>query len=257
MTGPENVGGNLKTCYLPVLLAVAGCGTYTTPAAVKLDDGTALIGTTTAAVSGGTFQLSSPNSSLTCSGNYNALDTRPTISIPVSCSDGRYGAAVVTRTPDGLGGSGYVTTSDGQRGIVAFGNNAGSILTTPTVAQATADASTTASSISSTSTAPVYGTASSKYPTSYSPVYASTSPNYSSTPSRTYASNCPTPDSYDAAGRRCGGRSAASRPGGYDGYSSWAPTFRSSYRASSGRATFVRGYYRKNGTYVRSHTRRR
>lgn len=32
---------------------------------------------------------------------------------------------------------------------------------------------------------------------------------------------------------------------------------KSTYSGSSGRSVFVRGYYRKNGTYVRSHTRRR
>lgn len=112
------------------------------------------------------------------------------------------------------------------------------------------------SSISSTPTAPAYGSTPT-YPNTYSPAYATSSPNYASTPSRTYVGNCPTPDSYDAAGRRCGGRSAASRPGGYNGYGSWAPTYKSSYRASSGGSTFVRGYYRRNGTYVRSHTRRR
>lgn len=246
----------MKTYWLLALSALAGCGTYTAPAAVRLDDGTALIGTTTAAVSGGTFQLSSPNSPLTCSGNYNALDTRPTISIPVSCSDGRYGTAVVTRSHDGLSGSGYVTTSDGQRGVVAFGNNAGSILIQPSVAQSNTGPVFVGSSISSTPAAPAYGSTPT-YPNTYSPAYAASSPNYPSTPSHTYVGNCPTPDSYDAAGRRCGGRSAASRPGGYNGYGSWAPTYKSSYRASSGGTTFVRGYYRRNGTYVRSHTRRR
>ncbi|MGO8054983.1 hypothetical protein [Rhizobium leguminosarum] len=56
----------------------------------------------------------------------------------------------------------------------------------------------------------------------------------------------------DAAGRRYGARSAASRPGGYDGYSSWArpaPRY--------GGSVYVRGHYRKNGTNVRNYTRRR
>jgi len=36
------------------------------------------------------------------------------------------------------------------------------------------------------------------------------------TSSRTsYAGSCPCPDDYDRAGRRCGGRSAYSRPGGF------------------------------------------
>lgn len=60
---------------------------------------------------------------------------------------------------------------------------------------------------------------------------------------------CRYPDDIDSAGRRCGARAASVRPGGalggigYSGY--------------SGGSTYVRGYYRKDGTYVRGHTRRR
>jgi hypothetical protein len=43
-------------------------------------------GTATASVSGGSFSVS--NGSLACGGDYSALDTSPTISIPVLCSDG-------------------------------------------------------------------------------------------------------------------------------------------------------------------------
>lgn len=67
---------------------------------------------------------------------------------------------------------------------------------------------------------------------------------------RPYAGNCPIPASIAADGSRCGARSAASRSGGYDGYGSWAnqPNYGT---------VFVRGYYRKDGTYVRAHWRRR
>lgn len=69
-------------------------------------------------------------------------------------------------------------------------------------------------------------------------------------PPRTYTGNCPTPESIAADGSRCGARSAASRPGGYDGYGSWStPNYR------SGGSTYVRGHYR-NGSYVRPHYRR-
>jgi hypothetical protein len=69
-------------------LAVAGCA-ITEPVAVvsKGIPGGVMRGTTTASVSGGSFSVSS--GSLTCGGDYNALDTSPTISIPVLCSDGR------------------------------------------------------------------------------------------------------------------------------------------------------------------------
>lgn len=116
---------------LTVCFFLSGCGTVTLPTAARLDDGTTLTGTATAAVSGGTFQLSQPGGSLSCNGTYNAMDMSPTITIPVTCNDGRYGSAVITRASDGMSGSGYVTTSDGKRGVVAFGNNAGLVLSTP------------------------------------------------------------------------------------------------------------------------------
>lgn len=209
----------MRSVMLLALVGLAGCGSITLPTAARFEDGTALTGTATAAVSGGTFQLSQPGGTLSCNGTYDALDTSPTITIPVTCSDGRYGSAVITRARDGMSGTGSFITSDGKRGVVAFGNNAGTILN-------------------------------SSYPS-----YAAASPSYSS--SRVYTGNCPTPDSLDAAGRRCGARSAASRAGGYDGYGSWAPSYNRSYSSYGGGSTFVRGYYRRNGTYVRSHYRRR
>ncbi len=233
--------------FLPLLLA--SCGSLTVPAAVKMDSGEALIGTTTAAVSGGTFTVNNPSGSVGCSGTYDALDTRPTLSAPFRCSDGRYGTITVLRSPGGRGGSGTVLLADGGRGPVAFGDQASSVLQpslTGTSELASLGAaggfgmqpSTGSSSLASNSSVPV------TYSTTYLPSYGGVSSG------RVYTGNCPTPESLDAAGRRCGARSAASRPGGYDGYSSWAsPRY-------SGGSTYVRGHYR-NGHYVRGHYRRR
>ena len=99
-----------------------------------------------------------------------------------------------------------------------------------------------------------------------------------------YSGNCPCPDNTDRAGRRCGGRSAWSRPGGAsplcyesDVTQSRVEAYRKknlkptatppkkttatrsvartpSSSASSGRV-YVRGYYRKDGTYVKPHYR--
>ncbi|HEV7253882.1 MAG TPA: hypothetical protein VGN97_12420 [Mesorhizobium sp.] len=107
-----------------LLVILAGCGTLTVPAAVRLSDGTVMIGTATAAVSGGTFAVATSDSSTRCSGTYNALDTTPTISVPVVCSDGRYADATVTRSRDGMSGTGFAVVSDGTLARVAFGNNA-------------------------------------------------------------------------------------------------------------------------------------
>lgn len=96
-----------------------------------MEDGQALTGTTTAAVSGGHFEVSAPGGTLTCKGNYDALDTRPVMTTPVTCSDGRYGTVTVIRTPDGMAGTGTVTLASGERGSVGFGREASSVLTRP------------------------------------------------------------------------------------------------------------------------------
>ncbi len=121
----------MRSVMLLTLVGLAGCGSITLPTAARFEDGTALTGTATASISGGTFQLSQPGGTLSCNGTYDALDTSPTITIPVTCSDGRYGSAVITRARDGMSGTGSFTTSDGKRGVVAFGNNAGLILAAP------------------------------------------------------------------------------------------------------------------------------
>lgn len=218
----------MKDCralYFALPLLLASCGSITLPAAVRLENGEALIGTTTAAVSGGTFTVNNTVGSIGCSGSYDALDTRPVLSTAFKCSDGRYGTLTVLRTPDGRGGSGSVVLSDGQQGRVAFGDQASAVLSP----------GLPASSMSVMAQDPSFGGLS------------------STTSGRTYSGNCPTPESLDAAGRRCGARSAASKAGGYDGYSSSA----SNSPSYSVGTTYVRGYYRKNGTYVRSHSRRR
>ena len=232
---------------LPIMIALTGCGSITVPAAVKMANGEALIGTTTAAISGGTFQVSSPSGNVVCSGNYDALDTRPVITAPVKCNDGRFGKITVVRAPDGGSGAGTVTLADGSTGNVAFGRAAASVLTADS-SPATADQfalNGTAAGVSTAIAQPNGG--------AYSA--ASLTDRGASVPSsltpRQYTDNCPTPESLDAAGRRCGARSAASRAGGYDGYGSWA---NSSY---GGGSVYVGGYYRKNGTYVRGYTRRR
>ncbi len=220
------------TVGLPLLLC--SCGSITLPAAVKMTNGEVLTGTTTASVEGGSFQVATPNGNIVCRGNYDAFDTRPTISAPVACSDGRYGTITVTRAPSGRSGVGTVSLVDGASGSVAFGSGAGDVLT---------------------GSRPGPGSYAGVYPAyagdTYPPRPASSS-SHGSYSSGVYTGNCPTPESLDAAGRRCGARSAASRPGGYNGYGSWAST---SY--GGGGSTYVRGYFRKNGTYVRPHYRRR
>lgn len=166
---------NFATGILPLVLSA--CGSITLPAAVKLDSGEALVGTTTAAVSGGTFQVANPTASTTCTGNYDALDTRPVIAAPFTCTDGRYGTVTVYRSPNGMDGTGLVNLADGNTGRVAFGRSAARVLTEPSVAL-----------INATAAAAV------------------------SVPSVTGTGNCPTPGSIAADGKRCGARASG---GGY------------------------------------------
>ncbi|TAV44985.1 hypothetical protein [Rhizobium leguminosarum] len=229
-----------KIIFAPLVsIVLSACGSITLPAAVKMNDGQALIGTATAAVSGGTFQVATPKGDVTCSGNYDALDTRPVISAPVRCSDGRYGTITILRAPDGMSGNGSVMLADGTQGSVAFGGEAASVLSVPAAFPPAPSPTPTLVSADPSPTG-LYDA-------------ASTTPSYPmGSAGRIYTGNCPTPESLDAAGHRCGARSAASRPGGYDGYSAWA---KPSY--SGGGSVHVNGYLRKNGTYVRGYTRRR
>jgi hypothetical protein len=107
-------------------LVLAGCA-ITEPVAVvgKGIPGGVMRGTTTASVSGGSFSVS--NGSLTCGGDDNALDTSPTISIPVLCSDGRKGIITATRDNSGMSGGGGFTLNDGTTGDFMFGVAAGKL----------------------------------------------------------------------------------------------------------------------------------
>lgn len=189
---------------LALTLMLTGCGSITLPAAVKMNGGEVLTGTTTAALSGGTFQVKSPTGSLVCSGNYDALDTNPVLMAPVTCNDGRYGTITMTRDIANQSGIGTVRLASGETGNVAFGKAAPSVFD--------------AAQYSATSSSPAYASAGS----------------YGSSGSSVYSGNCPTPDSIAADGKRCGKRSAAYKPGGYSG---WSPL-------SSGGTTYVRGHYR-------------
>jgi hypothetical protein len=83
---------------------------------------------------------------------------------------------------------------------------------------------------------------------------APVTPSYGSS----YKGNCACPDDLDSAGHRCGARSAYSRSGGYNAVCTPTQSFAYLPKTPSyGGTTYVRGYYRKNGTYVRPYTRRR
>lgn len=104
-------------------LACTGCS-VTEPVAVisKEVPGGVMRGTTTASLSGGSFNVSS--GALSCGGTYNALDTSPTLSIPVLCNDGRKGIITATREASGTSGGGHFSLTDGTTGDFMFGEAA-------------------------------------------------------------------------------------------------------------------------------------
>jgi hypothetical protein len=129
-----DVGAPMKAKFFAIaaaLLVLSGCGSMTIPAAARMGNDEVLIGTSTASIRGGTFEVSSPSKNLVCKGNYDALDTNIVISAPVRCSDGRYGTITVTRTPDLMAGQGVFTLADGTTGNVAFGRLAATVINQP------------------------------------------------------------------------------------------------------------------------------
>lgn len=98
----------------------------TVPVAVISGKGDVMRGTSTATMSGGSFQVAGKlkGKAVKCAGTYDSLDTSVTISMPVHCSDGRKGFVIATRQANGLGGSGRVRLTDGTEADFIFGRAA-------------------------------------------------------------------------------------------------------------------------------------
>ena len=111
--GSRNCAGHIRTFWLAVsALSLAGCA-VTEPVAVvsKGVPGGIMRGTTTAAISGGSFNVS--NGTLSCGGTYDALDYSPTITAH-HCHSRQQ------RRERG----GHFTLSDGTTGDFLFGEAA-------------------------------------------------------------------------------------------------------------------------------------
>ncbi len=111
----------MRTLVAAIALLLAGCS-ITEPVVVIGKNGEVLRGTATAALDGGSFNVS--NGKVSCGGSYNSLDTSPTISMPVLCSDGRRGIVIATRDASGTSGAGTVRMTDGEEGTFMFGRAA-------------------------------------------------------------------------------------------------------------------------------------
>ena len=112
-----------RILLLSTLLTVTACA-ITQPVTVIDQKSHIMRGTATAALSGGTFQVT--DGKVTCAGSYDSLDLSTTITMPVHCSDGRKGIVTATRDNSGQSGSGRIRMSDGKEADFIFGPAAAS-----------------------------------------------------------------------------------------------------------------------------------
>lgn len=98
-----------------------GQGEIVLPVSAKMDSGETFKGHTIAKRGEGHFSVKSSRHSVKCSGDYDLRDRRPTVNLPVKCSDGRTGQIEVTRAPDLMSAWGKVKLSDGSTGRLTVG----------------------------------------------------------------------------------------------------------------------------------------
>ncbi len=113
-----------KSKLLMVVLAstfLSGCS-ISGPVVVITPKGQTLRGNYESDLQGGSFMAT--DGKLTCSGNYDSLNTSETISMQVLCSDGRKGFVTATRENDGRSGHGTVHLNDGSTADFVFGRAA-------------------------------------------------------------------------------------------------------------------------------------
>ncbi|MFS8056757.1 hypothetical protein QD357_28665 [Rhizobium sp. BR 317] len=99
-----------------------GEGDIVLPVSAKMDSGETFKGSTIASHGNGRFSVQSSRHSVKCSGAYDLKDRRPTVTLPMKCSDGRTGQAEVTRAPDLMSAWGKVKLSDGSAGRLVVGS---------------------------------------------------------------------------------------------------------------------------------------
>lgn len=193
-------------------------------------------GPSTVAVTMQAFTISAPTPATSCVGTYARSSTATTANAPVQCQDGRVGSVDLTTTLDGHPIAGTLRLEDGAEGVVRFTPILGdrhaygevaALLSAPASPVSTPPP-TAASAISTAPTAArlVPGIIPEQRvdairPQLSGPAFNCTTPiptlkeqMIQESISR-YPGSCPCPYNRDRAGRRCGGRSAWNRAGGY------------------------------------------
>jgi hypothetical protein len=105
-----------------VSMAVSGCSS-TYPVAFIGEDGRVLTGVNNVSLAEGSFSVT--DGEMTCGGSYDPMQYTTTISMPVTCNDGRKGIVRVVRD-SATSGSGTVRLNDGYKGEFLFGKAASS-----------------------------------------------------------------------------------------------------------------------------------
>lgn len=106
------------------LLVVTACASQVSlPIVGQLSTGETIQGTNLVDISSGVglFEVFTLNG-LQCSGQYNAMETTSTISIPVACNNGATGSVLATRDATSAAGTATAKLSNGVTGRFLFGN---------------------------------------------------------------------------------------------------------------------------------------
>lgn len=111
----------MKWLSVLALVGLAACGAFQVPVSGQIGDEPAQ-GTASARLNGdGDFWVMT-TAGLRCDGSYDALDSSPTIAVPIRCTDGRTGNLIITRSMDMASGTAIGRLSDGSEGRFVFGN---------------------------------------------------------------------------------------------------------------------------------------
>lgn len=110
---------------LGAVLLVAGCA-LNRPVVVISGHGDMMRGVAKIGIGGGSFQISGKlnGRETTCAGNFSAPGGATTVSMVMTCNDGRKGIAIASVEYGGFDGSGRLRLEDGSEGDFVFGHAA-------------------------------------------------------------------------------------------------------------------------------------
>ena len=114
---------------LLLLFCATLSGCVTVPVVAKTSTGEKFLGSATASLTSGTFELTSVDG-LRCWGTYDQWDPSTTLRVDFKASDGRYGTALIARDSTGTSGIGTGKANDGTTFDFYMGNSINQIQST-------------------------------------------------------------------------------------------------------------------------------